>query len=538
MPITKDKQGRPKPALSRAAYDAVLFDLDGVLTDTAALHAAAWKMMFDAFLASRTREDGQPYRPFDAENDYLTFVDGKPRYDGVASFLQSRGITLGRGTPQDPPERTTVCGLGNRKNLLFQQRLAQQGAPQIAPSISFLHRLKARGFKVAVVSSSRNGAAILRAAGLDGLFDTVVTGVDAAKLKLRGKPQPDAFLEAARRLGVDPPRAVVVEDAVAGVEAGRNGHFGSVVGLDRKDHASALREKGADLVVSKLTDIALQGGNAREALIDALPSACERIDEIRRRGAKAGFAIFLDYDGTLTPIAERPELAVLSDEMRGTLKSLAAHFTVAIISGRDLSNVKQLVGVEDVFYAGSHGFRIKGPDAFHMESEHGTEYRPLMERAERTLRTEVAAIPGVIIEPKYLSIAVHYRLVAAGDVPAVEAAVDRVVGAHPGLRKSEGKKVFDLQPDIDWDKGKAVLWLLEALGLDRSHKVPIYVGDDLTDEDAFHALGERGIGIVVKGGNRPTAARYALEDPDELRRFLEALICDADRASAGPAART
>lgn len=537
MPTVKDRRGRPKRALSRAAYDAVLFDLDGVLTDTAAVHAAAWKTMFDEFLASSAGEDGQAQPPFDAECDYLTFVDGKPRYEGVASFLQSRGITLAHGTPEDAPERTTVCGLGNRKNLLFRQQLAQGGAPQIAPSVAFVQHLKALGFRVAVVSSSRNGVAILQAAGLDGLFDTIVTGVDAARLNLRGKPHPDTFLEAARRLGVDPRRAVVVEDAVAGVEAGHSGHFGCVIGLDRQDHASALSGKGADLVVSKLTDIAVQGDSASKALIDDLPSALERIEEIRRRGAKVGFAVFLDYDGTLTPIAERPELAVLSSEMRGTLRALAEHFTVAIISGRDLSDARKLVDLDGIFYAGSHGFRIKGPDAFHMESEHGTEYRPLLEQAERSLREALAAISGVIIEPKYLGIAVHYRLVSARDVQAVESVVDRVVAAHPGLRKSEGKKVFDLQPDIDWDKGKAVLWLLEALGLDGSRKVPIYIGDDLTDEDAFQALSETGIGIVVKGANRPTAARYALGDSKELRRFLEALINDADRTAAGPATR-
>jgi alpha,alpha-trehalase len=241
--------------VNRVRFDAVLFDLDGVLTATARLHAACWKRMFDEYLAQRADEAGEPFRPFEIATDYKRHVDGKLRYDGVRSFLGSRGIHLPEGDPDDPPDRETVCGLGNRKNELIGELLDTDGVDTYEESIAWVRQLRRKGFVTAVVSASKNCERVLRAAGIDDLFDTRVDGIVAAQLELAGKPAPDTFLEGARRLGVEPDRAVVVEDAVSGVQAGRAGGFGLVIGVDRTGNPDALHEGGADLVVGDLDEL-------------------------------------------------------------------------------------------------------------------------------------------------------------------------------------------------------------------------------------------------------------------------------------------
>ncbi|MGI4902480.1 MAG: HAD-IA family hydrolase [Janthinobacterium lividum] len=239
--------------LSPRDYDAVLFDLDGVLTKTASVHACAWKKLFDEFLRRRQSPEDAPFRPFDIEEDYAAYVDGKPRYDGVASFLHSRCIECPLGNPDDAPGMQSRCALGNLKDRYFLELLAQQGVAVYESSIALVRKLRGLGFKTAVVSSSNNCLTVLEAAGITTLFDTRVDGLDIAALGLKGKPAPDAFLEAARRLGVLPSRAVVVEDAVAGVGAGRAGRFAKVIGIDRNGHAQALLDGGADIVISDLS---------------------------------------------------------------------------------------------------------------------------------------------------------------------------------------------------------------------------------------------------------------------------------------------
>jgi alpha,alpha-trehalase len=241
--------------INRDNIDAVLFDLDGVLTATATIHAACWKRTFDEFLSRRAEGTGETVRPFDKDSDYKLYVDGKPRYDGVSSFLESRGIELPYGDPSDPADRETVCGLGNRKTDMVARVLEEEGVEAFEGSVALVRRLRDEGIKTAVVSSSNNCEAVLRAAGIAGLFDAVVDGGVAVRLGLPGKPAPDTFLEAARRLGVEPDRAVVVEDALAGVQAGRDGGFGLVIGVNREGDAAALRDGGADLVVSDLGEI-------------------------------------------------------------------------------------------------------------------------------------------------------------------------------------------------------------------------------------------------------------------------------------------
>ena len=241
--------------LSAERFDAVLFDKDGVLTETATLHAEAWKWTFDDFLRLRAETSGEQVERFDVEDDYRRYVDGKPRYDGVRSFLASRGIELAEGDPTDPPIANTVAGLGNRKNELVVELIETEGVRAFPGSVRLVEDVRRRGIRTAVVSSSANCGAVLRSAGIDHLFDTQVDGIVAAELGLPGKPAPDTFLFAARSLQVAPERAVVVEDALAGVEAGRAGGFGLVIGVDRLNQAQALRDHGADLVVADLGEL-------------------------------------------------------------------------------------------------------------------------------------------------------------------------------------------------------------------------------------------------------------------------------------------
>lgn len=233
-------------------FAAVLFDLDGVITSTATVHAAAWKELFDGYLEAR---DGSDFVPFDTETDYKPYVDGKPRYEGVRSFLESRDIHLPFGTPDDSPDAETCCGLGNKKNGYFRKQLAEKGAVVFASTVAWVRELRAKGVKTAVVSSSKNCEAILDKAGIADLFDLRLDGVVAEKEKIPGKPEPDTFVEAARRLGVEPKDAVVIEDAISGVMAGHAGGFGLVIGIDRDHHPEALAEHGADVVVEDLEEI-------------------------------------------------------------------------------------------------------------------------------------------------------------------------------------------------------------------------------------------------------------------------------------------
>jgi beta-phosphoglucomutase family hydrolase len=234
---------------------ACLFDLDGVLTQTAKVHAAAWKTMFDEFLTGWARSHGEQLVPFDEVEDYDRYVDGKPRYDGVRSFLGSRGIELPQGTPDDPPSTETVDGLGNRKNELVLKLIHEQGVQPYEGSVRYVHAVIEAGLRRAVVSSSTNTRDVLKAAGIDHLFDVIVDGVVADHEHLKGKPAPDTYLAGAREVGVEPKGAAVFEDALAGVEAGRAGGFGFVVGVDRVGQADALRTHGADVVVRDLAEL-------------------------------------------------------------------------------------------------------------------------------------------------------------------------------------------------------------------------------------------------------------------------------------------
>jgi beta-phosphoglucomutase family hydrolase len=237
------------------AVRACLFDLDGVITQTATVHAKAWKEMFDEFLRRRAEQTGEPFVPFDVHDDYDRYVDGLPRADGVRTFLRSRGIELPEGDPDDPPDADTVNGLGNRKNEIVQRRIREDGVEVYPGSVRYLHAVRDGGIRTAVVSSSANTQEVLKVTGLAGLFDARVDGVVARERHLPGKPKPDTFLAGAAELGVEPAQAAVFEDALAGVQAGHAGRFGLVVGVDRVGQAEALREHGADVVVQDLAEL-------------------------------------------------------------------------------------------------------------------------------------------------------------------------------------------------------------------------------------------------------------------------------------------
>jgi trehalose 6-phosphate phosphatase len=250
-----------------------------------------------------------------------------------------------------------------------------------------------------------------------------------------------------------------------------------------------------------------------------IASALEHVQEIAQSGDR--LAVFLDYDGTLTPIVSHPEDAWLSESMRQTLRSLAARVPVAILSGRDLDDVRGRVHVDGIVYAGSHGFDIAGAGG--LRRELGAAYLPVLDAAETDLRGMLDEIPGAQLERKHFSVAAHYRNVNENDAFKVAVAVDAVAARHRELRRINEKKVYELLPDIDWNKGKAVLWLLETLDLVRRKVLPIYIGDDRTDEDAFRALESSGVAILVSEHPQVTAANYWLNNPEEVERFLRAL---------------
>jgi len=249
------RQPETERAIIRERYDAVLLDLDGVITDTASVHAACWKQMFDEYLLKRATLKGEAFRSFEIATDYRLYVDGKPRFDGVRDFLISRGIQLPEGSMDDPPEAETVGGLGNRKNDLVNKIIEEKGVEPYEGSVKLIHQLRRQGFKIAVVTSSQNCAAVLKAVKLEEFFDVQVDGNMVHAQHLSGKPAPDTFLMAANLLGVEPTRSIVIEDAISGVEAGSAGNFGLVIGVARKGNAEELQRHGAHMVVNDLGEL-------------------------------------------------------------------------------------------------------------------------------------------------------------------------------------------------------------------------------------------------------------------------------------------
>jgi len=526
---------------SKYSFKSVIFDLDGVVTKTALVHAAAWKEAFDEYLRLRETRDKEPFREFTHQNDYLPYVDGKPRYKGVQSFLESRGINIPYGEPTDSPDAETICGIGNKKNAKGCQVLITKGVGVYPSTIKLIESLEAAGVKIGVASSSKNCKEILEAAKIENFFKTRVDGIVSVEMGLKGKPEGDIFVTAAFNLGTIPAESIVVEDASSGVAAGRNGGFGLVIGLARENNRKELLENGADLAVTDLSEINLElieqwfhkkprdllqnwDKESKEAESIINPSYMRSGKSHLFSGKKIAF--FLDYDGTLTPIVSRPELAVVSKEMKDIVKKLSRRYTTAIVSGRMREDVEKLVGIPGLIYAGSHGFDIKGPQVSMVQPQ-AKEAIPLVSKIIRRLKKELSNLEGVIIEEKKFSVAVHYRLAEEKEVPGIKTLVQELIQENKPLRLMGGKKVFEILPAIDWNKGKAVKWVMNALGINWEDFSVVYIGDDTTDEDAFRVVATRGMSILVSDKSKASAADFVLSSPKEVRKLFERILATA-----------
>jgi trehalose 6-phosphate phosphatase len=503
--------------------DALIFDLDGVITQTRKTHKKAWKEMFDLFFEKQ--KSGQKSM---SEEDYQQFIDGKPRYQGVKSFLLSREIELPFGSPDDDPGFDTICALGNIKNNLFNEILDRDGVDVYQDAVEWLKEWKGKGIKTAIVSSSKNCKKIIETAGIEHLFNVRVDGLLSEEIGLHGKPDPDIFVEAAKRLDARPGYSVVFEDAISGVQAGQRGYFGLVVGVNRFNNDDALLENGADIVVDNFSQLDLSDQKFSEEYFSfqGTPVFPDNIEKMLQNFQKKKPAIFLDYDGTLTPIVPRPEDAVISDEMKNILKKVAEKFTVAIVTGRDKEDVENLVGLDELIYAGSHGYIITGPDGLFMEHPDSDKILPKLDEIEKVVHEKLKKkTEGTQVDRKRYAIGLHFRNARPEDEKVVYEIVDEILEKYPGHKKGEGKKIVEIKPDIDWHKGKAVEWIMDALELsDRDDVMPVFIGDDITDEDAFKALRGKGIGILVGGHGQKTAADYALKNVFQVREFFGKLL--------------
>ena len=499
---------------------AAILDLDGVLTKTAAQHSKAWKMAFDEYNLRRKENEKEPFAPYNAELDYPKYIDGIPRYDGVAQFLESRAVHLPYGSPQDEGNVETICGIGNHKNRLYKKLITEEGVEVYQKNVEQIQSWKAKGIKTAVISSSKNCKEILETSGLEDLFEVRVDGITSEEKNIPGKPKPDIFLEAARQLGVEPGESLIVEDAQAGVAAGKAGGFRLVIGIRNASKDEELLKKGADVVVGNLRELDLEFKKAKNP--SDLPSALKNYDELSKAFKHKSLLFFLDFDGTLSPIVEHHEDAVISEEMRDLVHKLSKKFPVAIVSGRGLADVKKRVALPEIFYAGSHGFEISGPGGFSKDHVEAVKVMPVFNELEPILKSKLENIKGVGFERKKFTLAVHYRQVKEEFEPQVHEIVSEVLKKYPQVKQGGGKKVIEIRPAIDWHKGKATEFLKKELTAEKN-PLSVYIGDDVTDEDAFKYIAN-GYGILVGEHGQQTYADYSLKDIEEVKQFFSQLL--------------
>ena len=336
----------------------------------------------------------------------------------------------------------------------------------------------------------------------------------------RTNPGAPALIEAANRLAVRPGRCAVVTSTQDGVTAARAAGFALVIGIDPTGPGDELRSRGADAIVADPREIPVRTGDRR---MSELPDGLAALDLVTERRP----AVFFDFDGTLSEIVNDPDSARLADGAADALTALSAQCPVAILSGRDLADVRQRIGLPGLWYAGSHGFELTGPDGAHHQNAEAAASVPVLAQAAAELADELGDIPGAVVEHKRFGVAVHYRNAERDRVGEVAAAVRRV-GQRTALRVTTGREVIELRPNIDWDKGKTLNWVLDYIRDNEGSGplLPIYLGDDITDEDAFDAVHDDGIAILVRhsdDGDRATAAQFALDNPDRVREFTELL---------------
>lgn len=505
---------------------AAILDLDGVITQTAALHAKAWKKMFDAYNEQRKKNGKEPYKEFSIENDYPEYVDGMPRYDGVENFLKSRDVDLPRGNSEDDPDKETICGLGNRKNDLYLKMVDNEGVEVLKKNVNKIREWKKNGMKTAIISSSRNCRKILKVAGLQGLFDVRVDGVVSEERNLKGKPEPDIFLSAAGELGFSPQESLIVEDSLAGMKAGKKGNFEVIIGIAEGEKVKKMKEKGATHVVKNLEDLSLDV-EPRTRSASEIPDAMDNFNKItadwnKNSDRQTGPCIFLDYDGTLTPIVEEYNKAYLSDDMRNVIRELSELRITAVVSGRGMEDVKERVNLNNIYYAGSHGFEMSGPGNFSHEIEAALKLIPVLDKTEKKLKDNLKDIEGVKFERKKFALAVHYRQVSSGSEESVKKQVNKILGDVDELTQGRGKKVIEVKPNLYWNKGKAINHLMKQLDIGQNSSM-LYIGDDITDEDAFMQI-RNGSGILVGDHHEKSYADYHLKNVEEVKNFLKAII--------------
>ncbi|OBI40263.1 trehalose-phosphatase [Mycobacterium kyorinense] len=387
-------------------------------------------------------------------------------------------------------------------------------AAVVASVVALVRKLRDAGVRTGVHSSRPDCQQGVTTAGvIDDVFPVQVEGA--------GAPEATVLLETARRLDVPAGRCIAIEGSAAGVSAGREAGFGLVIGIDRTEGGDELRRNGADAVVDDLAGIAVRSGDRR---ISTLPDALASYGQIAAAAAARRVAVLLDFDGTMSAIVDDPDAATLVEGAADALEALVAQCDVAVISGRDLADVASRVGLPGIWYAGSHGFELTAPDGTRQQYEAAASAVDALGRAAAELRARFAQSHGVRVEHKRFAVAVHYRNAAPDAVGEVTAAV-HAVGQRSGLRVTAGRKVVELRPDIAWDKGTMLQWILHRIA-QPDPVLPVYIGDDLTDEDAFDAVRDNGVGIVVRhdeDGDRPSAARFALGGPDAVREFLDRL---------------
>ncbi len=499
---------------------SAIFDMDGVITDTAQVHFKAWKQIFDHYLQEEARRKKTDFVPFTLD-DYVQYVDGLSRIDGIKYFLRSRNLlSLDKITPQ---EEELIDSISQSKNKLFLDLINEEGVSVFDGTINLIKELKANNIHTAAISSSKNAHFILKKAKVINLFDAIVDGQALIQYHLKGKPDPDIFLEAAKRISAIPEETVVVEDALSGIIAGKKGQFGLVIGIDRRNkwHAE-FKQQGADIVVSDLSELKLD--QIKSELKKNPRSALNSFHDIVKLLNNKHFLLFCDYDGTLTPIVKRPELAIISKEMKDLLFQLKQFCHVIIVSGRQLADIENMVGINGLYYAGNHGLEIIGPEYFATTFEKGIEFIDSVQKCYQEIIPKLSGIENYFIENKKFSLSVHYRLVNSEQILYIEKILDEIIKGYPGLIKRQGKMVFEIRPNIAWNKGSALRFLLSKLSNNDPDVIPLYIGDDTTDEDAFFEIKDYGIGVLVTENLRQTYASYYLNNPNEVYYFLKQLL--------------
>ncbi|MGO9925534.1 MAG: trehalose-phosphatase, partial [Mycobacterium sp.] len=399
----------PPVVIDPRYHDAVIFDLYGVLTDAASVQRASWGSLFNEYLVRRPAHEDEDHSAF-TDDDYWQLVNGKPRPDGVADFLASQGISLPRGVPSDAGE-DTMCGLANRQQQLYADLLDRE-VPLFGAMVALARKLRDIDVATAAHSSSPGCPQVSEVAGVDGLLDVYIDGTAADGLSIAGNPllvvrlEAAHVLDAARRISVNPQRTVIVGDTEAGLSVGRDGGFAFVIGVDTTGCADRLFQRGADVVVADLADIAVRTGDKR---ISEIPNALESYGQLAGIAIARESVLFLNYDVALPQIVSDPGAVALVDGADQALGRLADVSPVVVISGRDLADICGRVGIPGIWYAGSHGFELVGPDGNHREHEAGVAAVPVLAGAADELRDTLEQIPGVRVVHTRFAVAVHYR---------------------------------------------------------------------------------------------------------------------------------